>query len=118
MRGTIVKRRRKCCGLGRSDSLGSAEKFFSSFDSELRFLVYSLHSFINEFMEVRVGGRVHELQGQGIRGRANPCTKTGNTGRAGGGGMKHIGEGQRHEEGAAEVRLVLCSTDSIPLTLG
>ena len=39
------------------DFLGSVEKFFSSFDLELRFLVYSLvYSFIIEFMEVRVGG--------------------------------------------------------------
>lgn len=64
MIGTIVRIRRKCCGLGRSDFLGSVEKFFSSFDSELRFLVYSLvYSFINEFMEVRVGGRSAQVTG-------------------------------------------------------
>ena len=33
-------------------------------------------------------------------------------------GMKHIAKGKKHKEGAAEVRLVLCRTASILLTLG
>lgn len=46
------------------------EKFFSSLDSELRFLVSSLHRFINEFMEVGAGREVHELQWTGHLGQS------------------------------------------------
>lgn len=87
MIGTIVKIRRKCWGHGRSESLGLVEKIFSSFDSELRFLAYSLHSFINEFMEVRA----HEVQGTGhLSGSKTTHEDLGNTHRA-------VGRGRMEE---------------------
>lgn len=69
---------------------------------ELRFVVYSLRSFINEFMKMRVG--VHEVESGGHFSQENTCAKICGTKRHAEWGAQRIKEHQHGRRTEAQWR--------------